>query len=186
MIGDKIELMARYEDMKQVVLDFINRYDKQLNLSSKKVDWIDYENSSYIYIDFSKNDNLNNLIWSLKDDFKVEQTILNLDDVFAVYEFSIGCDCCLGEVDDRELFNVETKVQLIDRNYKNVYHAYLQTKEWYDKRNQVLKFSDYKCNRCEETENLQVHHLNYNSIGDESMNDLEVVCKSCHKGIHKI
>ena len=39
---------------------------------------------------------------------------------------------------------------------------------------------------CSKKENLQIHHLNYNNIGDEYIGDLEVVCSSCHKKIHKI
>jgi hypothetical protein len=151
---------------------------------------VQYENKEEIYIDLGKQD-LTAFLFMLKQDFKIEETISNLEDGFLVYKFYIPNDmvisqndCVNGEI--VEIFTIETSVYLTTRDYKRVYHSYLNSEKWHDKRNQMLNFADYKCSRCNETENLQVHHLNYNTIGEESLSDLEVVCVSCHKKIHKI
>jgi len=176
--------------MKEILLKFINNYDSEIIIDSNKVNYIVYENHEHIYIDLDKQE-LINFLFMLKQDFEIQETISNLEDGFLVYEFHIPDDMVIGQgdfgdgiIDD--LFTVETSVYLITRNYKIVYHSYLNSKNWHDKRNQMLKFANYKCSRCNETENLQVHHLNYNTIGEESLGDLEVVCVNCHKKIHKI
>ena len=67
-----------------------------------------------------------------------------------------------------------------------VYNNYLKSQEWYILKNLALKYSNYKCSKCGETENLNIHHLNYNNIGNEEISDLITVCNSCHKEFHKI
>lgn len=176
--------------MKEILLKFINSYDDKIIINTDKVNYIQYENKDEIYIDLEKQD-LSSLLFILKQDFEIKEIITNLEDGFLVYEFYICNDVIVGEGDFGngeivDLFNVETRVNLITRNYKRIYHSYLNSKKWHDKRNEMLNFSNYKCNRCGEMEKLQVHHLNYNTIGDESLGDLEVVCVSCHKKIHKI
>jgi len=176
--------------MKDILINFINSYDKKIVIDNKKVDYIQYENKEEIYIDLGKK-NLNDFFFKLQNDFKIDEEILNLEDGFLVYKFNIENDVIVGEFDFGngeivDLFTVETYVYLTTRNYKRVYHSYLNSKDWHDKRNIMLKYAEYKCCRCNETENLQVHHLNYNTIGNESLNDLEVVCNSCHNKIHKI
>jgi len=32
--------------------------------------------------------------------------------------------------------------------------------------------------------NLEVHHLTYDRLGDERMDDLEVLCPDCHRKAH--
>lgn len=33
--------------------------------------------------------------------------------------------------------------------------------------------------------NLQIHHIHYNNIGNEKMEDLVTLCINCHAEIHK-
>ena len=173
--------------MKEVLLKFINSYSEKIIIDVKNVDYIQYENKEEIYIDLGKQD-LTTFLFMLEQDFEIEEIISNLEEGFLVYEFYISNDTSLGEheITDygfNEIFNVETRVQLISRHYKKVYHSYLNTKKY--KIESGIK-TMYKCRRCENTEKLQIHHLNYNTIGDESFSDLEVVCVGCHKKIHKI
>tara|TARA_R110000744_G_C19045888_1_gene527225 strand:+ start:49 stop:594 length:546 start_codon:yes stop_codon:yes gene_type:complete len=172
------------------IVNYVKTFDKNIKINLSNVDFTDYENKSEIYIDF-KNQDITNLINSLRfDDFEVENTIVNTEDSFSVFDFYITNDVCLGTVlidgYEREVFNVETRVTLISRNYKMVYENYLKTKEWYRIRNLSLKYSDYKCCRCGDSENLQAHHLNYNNLGNEEISDLITVCNSCHKKFHNI
>jgi uncharacterized protein YlaI len=175
--------------MKEVLLKFINNYDNKIIIDIDNVNYISYENHEHIYIDLGKQD-LNSFLSMLKQDFKIQETISNLEDGFLVYEFYIPNDMAIGEGDCGngeivEIFTVETSVYLTTRNYKTVYHSYLNSKDWYNKRNICLEYANYKCSICDETENLHVHHLNYNTVGNESISDLIVVCKSCHSDFHK-
>lgn len=69
---------------------------------------------------------------------------------------------------------------------KELYKAYLRTPEWKAVRMEVLHLRNHKCERCNSTYRLEVHHKTYRHIFNESPNDLEVLCHSCHKNHHKI
>ena len=153
-----------------------------------------------------KKQNIQNLVCRLKDyntdsdflksdysfttndgfDIELDTNVIDTEEAYCVYKFVIPFAYQLNPEAEIPISFFETTVYLISRNYKNIYHNYLNTKEWFDKRNLALKFADYKCCRCSKKENLQIHHLNYNNIGNEYIGDLEVVCSSCHKELHKI
>ena len=67
-----------------------------------------------------------------------------------------------------------------------LYKSYLRTPEWKAVRMEVLHLRNHKCERCNSTYRLEVHHKSYRHIFNESPNDLEVLCHSCHKNHHKI
>jgi 5-methylcytosine-specific restriction endonuclease McrA len=64
------------------------------------------------------------------------------------------------------------------------YVTYIQSYAWKAKRNQRLKLDNWQCQHCHSTEELTVHHQNYDRFGDEKMNDLLTLCESCHFAIH--
>ena len=67
------------------------------------------------------------------------------------------------------------------------YKCYLKTMVWDNTRKKKLKEAGYKCQLCSKTDaELHVHHNTYERIGDEDMNDLIVLCESCHKKFHNI
>ena len=185
---------------------FIKKYDDKLHI--KKITALEGTNHNVVYVEFKKQ-NIQNLVSRLEDynsdsdflksdnsfltgdgfDIELDTNVINTEEAYCVYRFTIPfCYTLEAEVEEEKQirFNEETIVYLISRNYKNIYHNYLNTKEWFDKRNLALEYADYKCCRCSKKENLQIHHLNYNNIGNEYVGDLEVVCSSCHKKIHKI
>jgi hypothetical protein len=64
------------------------------------------------------------------------------------------------------------------------YEAYLQTPAWKSRREEKLYKAGYKCEKCGRQgkyARLEVHHLHYKTLGHESLYDLQVLCKSCHK-----
>lgn len=65
------------------------------------------------------------------------------------------------------------------------YVDYLKSEHWIRKKKQALKFYHNECSVCKSREYLQVHHLNYDNLGYESMNDLTILCKECHKNHHE-
>lgn len=65
------------------------------------------------------------------------------------------------------------------------YIEYLESTEWKAKREKKLKESEYKCAHTNSKSDcrgaLQVHHLNYNNLGNEPLSDLLVLCEYHHK-----
>lgn len=89
-------------------------------------------------------------------------------------------------------------------SYKEKYNKtekYKKYKKEYDKkrrnlirfdgnREKALKRANYQCEKCGEKKNLHIHHIDgksyYNGIPNNKLNNLMVVCKSCHYNkIHK-
>jgi len=66
------------------------------------------------------------------------------------------------------------------------YNDYLETDEWKETRKRALQRADYKCQVCNGTHNLQVHHSSYDRRGNEADADLIVLCGACHRRFHKI
>ena len=67
----------------------------------------------------------------------------------------------------------------------NWYKEYLESEGWKKKRSQRLFEDNYECRFCGAKENLQVHHLNYNNVGNEDVEtDLITLCKPCHELLH--
>ena len=72
----------------------------------------------------------------------------------------------------------------VKRN-KQQYYDYLRSSQWQEKRRLALEFYGYNCGLCGSKFNLQVHHRNYRNIFKESMEDLMLLCDSCHRRFHK-
>ena len=68
------------------------------------------------------------------------------------------------------------------------YHKYMQSKAWKEKRQTKLDACNGKC-ECEggcTREATQVHHLHYDSLGNESLDDLQALCPKCHMQKSKV
>jgi hypothetical protein len=66
---------------------------------------------------------------------------------------------------------------------KQKYYAYLLTPEWFAKRDAVMRRDNATCQYCGKRA-TQVHHLTYDNIYNERMEDLVAICKPCHEKIH--
>jgi hypothetical protein len=64
------------------------------------------------------------------------------------------------------------------------YHAYINGAEWRRRRDAKLSELGHRCQGCDETERLEVHHLTYDRLGRERMEDLMVLCHLCHAREH--
>ena len=69
---------------------------------------------------------------------------------------------------------------------KELYRAYLRTPEWKAIRLDILHLRNHKCERCDSTNRLEVHHKTYKNLFNESPKDLELLCHKCHSNHHKI
>lgn len=66
-----------------------------------------------------------------------------------------------------------------------VYQEYLQGSHWQEVKDRALNFYGRKCAECGVTEGqLDVHHLTYERLGCEHIEDLIVLCRKCHKNYH--
>lgn len=65
------------------------------------------------------------------------------------------------------------------------YVDYLQTPEWQAKREQALRLAEHRCQICNASGSLQVHHRSYERRGREAMSDLIVLCSKCHDLFHQ-
>lgn len=71
----------------------------------------------------------------------------------------------------------------MQRNHEN-YLAYLRSRDWAEKRYWVFRLRKFRCERCQETKNLEVHHKTYKNLYNEPMDDLELLCNPCHRFEH--
>lgn len=65
------------------------------------------------------------------------------------------------------------------------YHAYIASPEWFRLRNRKVKSVGFRCEWCRQVKNLNVHHLHYRTLGHEDLDDLQVLCRQCHKHHHE-
>lgn len=68
---------------------------------------------------------------------------------------------------------------------KQKYYSYLKSPQWREKRKFALEFYGYNCGLCGSKHNLEVHHRSYKNIFKEAMEDLMLLCESCHRDFHK-
>lgn len=63
------------------------------------------------------------------------------------------------------------------------YYEYLKSAEWQQVRTRLFKLRGRKCELCENTDSLHIHHLTYKRVGHERDEDLQILCDDCHVGI---
>ena len=64
------------------------------------------------------------------------------------------------------------------------YDDYLNTPWWKNIRRKRIDYDDMKCHDCGTSKSLTVHHLTYDTLGCESLEDLVTLCRDCHKRRH--
>lgn len=68
------------------------------------------------------------------------------------------------------------------------YAQYLKSKEWIDLKIDLISMRGQKCEKCGKHKKsptlLQIHHLTYKNIFNESPEDLMILCSRCHRIEH--
>lgn len=67
------------------------------------------------------------------------------------------------------------------------YDTYLRSPHWQDVRRRYWGSEEPHLAKeciCGETENLQLHHMTYERVGRERLEDLTPLCPTCHNMIH--
>jgi len=65
------------------------------------------------------------------------------------------------------------------------YEEYLMSEKWNEKRKQALERAQYRCQVCNSSRTLHVHHRTYARIYNEDIEDLTVLCVECHSSYHE-
>lgn len=79
-----------------------------------------------------------------------------------------------------------SRLEELDREDKRIRNSftskeeYYESPQWKSKRLQKLRLVGHKCEVCGRTGSLDVHHLNYNHLYDELMEDLQALCRYHH------
>jgi hypothetical protein len=66
------------------------------------------------------------------------------------------------------------------------YDAYLASPEWWQRREAAVAAAGGRCQLCNGTKNLNVHHRTYVRLGRENPSDLTVLCRGCHEKHHNV
>jgi hypothetical protein len=80
--------------------------------------------------------------------------------------------------------NAKVKIHILQMKYRD----FLETPYWKTVAEHKKYKAGYRCELCNSTGSLNVHHKTYEHHGDEinNLNDLVVLCKSCHEKFHDI
>ena len=80
------------------------------------------------------------------------------------------------------------------QKHSKEYDTYMKSDAWAAKRKERLELDDNHCVMCGRknglrkdgvTPILQVHHIHYQNLGHEPMEDLISLCAGCHRKIHR-
>ena len=70
------------------------------------------------------------------------------------------------------------------------YRSYIGSKEWELKANHAKLLADKACEHCNKSgyqiKQLHAHHNNYDNLYQETKEDIDVLCDSCHRKVHGI
>jgi hypothetical protein len=70
------------------------------------------------------------------------------------------------------------------RLWRLYYNWYLKTPYWGAKREEVLKLCRGICEKCNLRPVVEIHHMNYDTLGAEGMEDIAGLCGWCHSEAH--
>jgi len=70
------------------------------------------------------------------------------------------------------------------KNRKEEYQKYLKSSAWRKKREELFVLRGKRCEKCSNENYLQIHHLTYERIFNERLEDLKILCKGCHSNEH--
>ena len=84
---------------------------------------------------------------------------------------------------------LSVKEEIEENNFRyskrGKYLEYLASKKWQIKRQLVFERDNYKCQNCIENRADEVHHLTYERLFDEDLEDLISMCTNCHRKLHE-
>ena len=68
------------------------------------------------------------------------------------------------------------------------YNTYIVSNAWRVRRYRLAEAKGWKCDKCGFTpfskSQIDVHHLNYECLGKETPEDVQLLCRNCHESKH--
>ena len=92
--------------------------------------------------------------------------------------------CRMIKEDKNREIALQKESNKVDKFISMPYKEYLETDHWKKTRAKALKKANYKCELCNSTKELNVHHKTYGNRGKEKPEDLIVLCHNCHAKFH--
>ena len=68
--------------------------------------------------------------------------------------------------------------------HEDEYRKYINSGEWRELREKALDFYGHECGRCGSKYLLHIHHKHYRNFMKERIEDLMILCESCHMEEH--
>ena len=69
---------------------------------------------------------------------------------------------------------------------KEAYGIYLQSEGWRQRRDEAVAQAKGRCQLCNSSKHLNVHHRTYERLGRERAANLTVLCRACHEHFHGV
>lgn len=63
---------------------------------------------------------------------------------------------------------------------------YIQSEKWRTLRFSRLMIAQYKCESCGSFHNLNLHHITYERLTQEELEDVAILCEVCHTKLHNL
>lgn len=70
------------------------------------------------------------------------------------------------------------------QEWQDWYRRYLQTAEWKERAESVMRRAGRMCEGCRKNPAIHVHHTTYAHVGAELLWELRAVCAQCHHRAH--
>lgn len=93
------------------------------------------------------------------------------------YKPSVPYSDSIPEIDPkRQLMFISAKDKL----------EYMQSDKWRALKFSRLMIAQYKCESCGSFNNLNLHHVTYERLTQEALEDVAILCEVCHTKLHNI
>jgi 5-methylcytosine-specific restriction endonuclease McrA len=86
---------------------------------------------------------------------------------------------------ENNLLREFVKVNNLESSHYYKYQEYLRSPQWKEKRVLVMARDNNTCQHCKNTTATEIHHVRYDNIFDEPLEDLISLCNLCHSQAHK-
>ena len=84
---------------------------------------------------------------------------------------------------------LSVREEINENNFRNSrrgkYLEYLDSEKWKLKRQLVFDRDNFKCQICKDNVSDEVHHLTYERLFQEKLEDLLSICTDCHRTLHE-
>jgi hypothetical protein len=66
------------------------------------------------------------------------------------------------------------------------YAEYLRSRHWRRFRVEYKKARPWQCAICHDSDRLELHHVTYERLGQERLDDVRPLCQVCHSTLHQL